>query len=74
VVEASLLWSVQRRQANLEWARPVMIGSYIADVSMFRTAYSRSRPATLSRHVDLTFGPNKGLYVDRWGRTRQLGL
>lgn len=52
----------------------VMVGPYIADVSIFRTAYSRSGPASLSRHVDLTFGPNKGLYVDHWARTRQQGL
>lgn len=61
---------------NVTWNGHVwtMIGPYIADVSMFRTAYSRSGPTTLSRHVDLTFGPNKGLYVDHWGRTRKVGL
>jgi hypothetical protein len=52
----------------------VMVGPYIADVSLFRTAYSRSGPAMLSRHVELTFGSNKGLYVDQWSRTRRLGL
>jgi hypothetical protein len=52
----------------------VMIGPYIADISIFRTAYSRFGPALLSRHVDLIFGPNKGLYVDHWKRTRQIGL
>lgn len=52
----------------------VMIGPYVADISLFRTAYSRFGPAALSRHVDLTFGPNKGLYVDHWGKTRQRGL
>lgn len=52
----------------------VMIGAYIVDVSIFRTAYSGQGPAALSRHVDLTFGPNKGLYVDLWKRTSRLGL
>jgi hypothetical protein len=52
----------------------VMIGSYIVDISIFRTAYSRQGPARLAKHVDLAFGPNKGLYVDHWKRTRQLGL
>lgn len=52
----------------------VMVGPYVADISIFRSAYSRAGPATLSRHIDLTFGPNKGLYVDHWGRTRQQGL
>lgn len=62
--------------AHLDWDGHVwaMVGPYIADVSIFRTAYSRSGPAALSRHIDLVFGPNKGLYVDHWGRTRQLGL
>ncbi len=52
----------------------VMIGPYIADISIFRSAYSRSGPAKLVRHIDLAFGPNKGLYVDHWQRTRQHGL
>ena len=61
---------------DLDWDGHVwvMVGPYIADISIFRTAYSRAGPARLSRHVDLTFGPNKGLYVDRWRHTRQLGL
>ncbi len=52
----------------------VMVGSYVVDISIFRTAYSAEGPARLARHIDLTFGPKKGLYVDRWKRTRQLGL
>jgi len=52
----------------------VMIGAYVVDISIFRTAYSRQGPAILSRHVDLTFGPNKGLYVDVWKRTPRLGF
>lgn len=30
--------------------------------------------ASLSVSIDLAFGPKKGLYVDRWKRTRQLAL
>lgn len=52
----------------------VMIGPYVADISLFRSAYSRSGPPRLSRHVDLVFGPGKGLYVDDWQRCRQRGL
>jgi len=51
-----------------------MIGTYVVDISIFRTAYSRQGPARLTKHVDLAFGPNKGLYVDHWKRTRHLGL
>ncbi len=52
----------------------VMVGANIVDVSLFRTAYSRHAPPRLAKHIDLVFGPNKGLYVDRWKRTSQLGL
>lgn len=52
----------------------VMIGPYIADLSIFRSAYSNYGPPRLSKHVELVFGPNKGLYVDHWKRTRQMGL
>lgn len=61
---------------DLDWDGHVwvMVGPFIADVSIFRTAYSPSGPPRLSRHVDLVFGPGKGLYVDRWTRMRKLGL
>ncbi len=52
----------------------VMIGPYVVDVSLFRTTYSRHGPPRLAKHINLAFGPNKGLYVDRWKRTGQLGL
>ena len=64
------------RTANPDWAGHVwvMIGPYVVDISIFRTAYSRQGPARLARHIDLTFGPDKGLYVDLWKRTQQRGL
>lgn len=52
----------------------VMVGPYVVDISIFRTAYSAEGPARLAKHLDLTFGPNKGLYVDHWKRTRHAGL
>jgi hypothetical protein len=52
----------------------VMIGATIVDVSIFRTAYSAQGPARLAKHVDLVFGPGKGLYVDPWQRSSQRGL
>ena len=52
----------------------VMIGPYVVDISIFRVAYSAEGPARLAKHIDLTFGPEKGLYVDHWKRTRQMGL
>lgn len=52
----------------------LMVGAHVVDVNIFRLAYSAQGPAALSRHVDLVFGPNKGLYVDGWSRTRRMGL
>lgn len=52
----------------------VMIGPYIVDIALFRTAYSAQSPARLTKHIDVTFGPEKGLYVDHWKRTRKMGL
>ena len=52
----------------------VMVGAYVVDISIFRIAYSRDAPARLAKHIDLAFGPNKGLYVDRWKHAAQLGL
>jgi hypothetical protein len=52
----------------------VMIGGTIVDAALFRAAYAPWGPPRLARHVDLTFGPGKGLYVDDWKRTRHQGL
>lgn len=52
----------------------LMVGTYVVDISIFRTAYSSQAPAILAKHIDLFFGPNKGVYVDHWKRTRQQGL
>ena len=52
----------------------VMVGGYVADISLFRTAYSREAPPALSSHVAATFGPGKGMYFDDWRKTRKLGL
>ena len=52
----------------------IMIGPHIVDLAIFRTAYSAQGPARLARHVDLTFGPGKGLYVDHWKKNPRMGL
>jgi hypothetical protein len=52
----------------------VMVGGNIVDIAIFAAAYSPQGPARLARHVDLTFGPGKALYVDSWKRTRLAGL
>ena len=52
----------------------VMVGCYVVDIAIFRTAYSNEGPPRLAQHIDLTFGPGKALYVDHWKRTRRVGL
>lgn len=59
---------------NWEGYAWVMIGPYVVDISIFRIAYSPEGPARVAKHVDLTFGPQKALYVDHWKRTRKMGL
>jgi hypothetical protein len=61
---------------NLDWGGHVwvMVGGYVADISIFRTAYSASCPPRLGRHVVHTFGGGKGLYFDTWRHTHRLGL
>lgn len=53
------------------WA---MVGPYVADIAIFRAAYSSDCPPALARHVHSVFGQEKGLYVDHWRRARRVGL
>lgn len=59
-----------------EWSGHVwvMVGPYVADIALFRMAYSAQAPASFAKHVDLAFGPGKALYVDHWQKTRLAGL
>jgi hypothetical protein len=61
---------------DLDWDGHVwvMIGQYIADISIFRTAYSTKSPPLLANHINSTFGSGRGLYLDRWRNTRRLGI
>lgn len=52
----------------------VMVGPYIVDIALFRLAASAQAPAVLARHIDVTFGRGKALYVDHWHKTRLVGL
>lgn len=52
----------------------VMIGAYIADMTLFRIAYAPDAPPLLAQHVARTFGAGRGMYFDRWRHTRRLGL
>jgi hypothetical protein len=63
-------------EGDLDWDGHVwvMIGAYVADISLFRTAYSRFAHPVLGRHVAATFGHGKGMYFDAWRHTTRLGL
>jgi len=52
----------------------VMFGPYVADVSIFRTAYSTQSPALLARHVRQEFGEGRGLLIVKWSDAPSLGL
>lgn len=43
----------------------VMLGDFIADVSLFRTAYSLESPPALAQHVSNQFGQGRGLLICR---------
>lgn len=51
-----------------------MFGPYVADVSIFRTAYSSQAPGLLAAHVRQEFGNGRGLLVVRWSDAPKSGL
>lgn len=55
-------------QTNLSWPGHAWIvsGSYMADASIFRTAYSDSSPPLLRNYVVETFGAGGGLLMQEW--------
>lgn len=52
----------------------VMVGPYIADISIFRLAYSREAPPHLLAHVYDMFGPDQAMLFASWRETRRLGF
>jgi hypothetical protein len=60
----------------LPWERHlwIMVGPHVVDATIFRLANRPDCPSALARHVHSVFGPDKGLYVDHWRRTRRVGL
>jgi hypothetical protein len=52
----------------------LVMGDYIADVSIFRTAYSRKSPPILAAHVLQKFGEDRGLFICRIDETVESGL
>jgi hypothetical protein len=58
----------QLSTSNMDWDGHawIMFGPYIADISIFRTAYSKRSPRLLASHIRKTFGEGRGLMIVRW--------
>jgi hypothetical protein len=52
-------------QNNLSWDGHcwLVVGDWIADVSVFRTAYSEQSPPVLREYVTSEFGPGRGMMI-----------
>ena len=63
-------------ESNTDWDGHawVMFGPYVADVSIFRTAYSSHAPRLLAAHMREEFGNGRGLLVVRWSDAPKSGL
>jgi hypothetical protein len=55
-------------ESNASWNGHawVMFGHYLADVPIFRTAYSTRSPPRLAAHVRKEFGEGRGLLIIKW--------
>jgi len=52
----------------------VVFGDYIADISIFRTAYSNRSPPLLANHVRERFGEGRGILIGKSAQLRKEGL
>ena len=79
-VFGSSLTTVQVKKAfsgtNLDWDGHcwIIFGNLIADVSLFRTAYSEASPPILKNKVLSEFGEGRGLFIAPIETTRQAGF
>jgi hypothetical protein len=69
-------WSKAFSESNLEWNGHawVMFGPYIADISIFRTAYSNFSPPRFAAHIRTEFGEGRGLLAMPWSEAPSYGL
>jgi|ERR1044072_6837141 hypothetical protein len=63
-------------ESNLDWDGHawVVVGGHVADVSIFRTAYSKLSPPLLAEHVRGEFGLGRGLLLVAWRDAPKSGL
>lgn len=69
-------WKLEFREANLDWDGHcwVVVGEYIADVSLCRTAYSPQSPPLLTNHITQLFGSGRGLVINTNSGWRREGF
>lgn len=69
-------WGSAFNESNPSWDGHcwVMLGDYIADISIFRTAYSQHSPPVLAEHVAKQFGTGRGLLICKTAESRRLGF
>lgn len=69
-------WNSVFAESNPSWDGHcwVMFGKYIADISLFRTAYSQNSPPALSQYVARQFGKGRGLLFCTSADFEKLGL
>jgi hypothetical protein len=69
-------WKLAFSESNPSWDGHcwVMFGNFIADVSIFRTAYSYHSPPLLKRFVAERFGKGRGLLIGTMKEVGKLGF
>jgi hypothetical protein len=69
-------WRSAFNESNPSWDGHcwVMLGDYIADISIFRTAYSQHSPPLLAEHVAKHFGTGRGLLICKTAESSGLGF
>jgi hypothetical protein len=69
-------WGALFSSSNASWDGHCWLsfGPYIADVSMFRTAYSKYSPLLLARHVRERFGEGRGMMICKAAATENDGF
>jgi hypothetical protein len=69
-------WEAAFTTSDVSWDGHcwVAFGDYVADISIFRTAYSQVSPPLLARHIAERFGRGRGLLICRPSDFSQLGM
>lgn len=62
--------------SNLDWDGHcwLLLGNFIGDISIFRTAYSKYSPPKLRDKIQSTFGPNKGILLCPVDQCMDMGI